>query len=308
MRLDTWLTKWLSLYVEPSRLRWSTVQMYRRSVEAVPSALGAIELSSAGAEEALALRAWLVQVGKETPRAAQLDRLMLSRSLAVAHSLGLTQRPLITPDTCPQIAHQAREAEVLTAEELRAYISAAPSAAPQSYPALFLCCCGLRRGEALGARRADLDADHHTLSIHGQLQRQRGCLRYVPCKTASSERTIVLPPFAWDACSAPPRTLKKLSPYIVSVSPEKLWDDHRAALRAARISKPVTLHGLRHTLATLAALEGCPMQQLQRLLGHSSIKLTADLYAHHLLFTPQDLLTRLPLDFAGHPGARLEIV
>jgi integrase len=49
--------------------------------------------------------------------------------------------------------------------------------------------------------------------------------------------------------------------------------------KAAGLPK-ITLHGLRHTWATLALLEGIPAKVVAEVLGHSSTRITEDLYQH----------------------------
>ncbi len=46
--------------------------------------------------------------------------------------------------------------------------------------------------------------------------------------------------------------------------------------------EPITLHGARHTFATLAIAAGVGFKQLQTSMGHSSITVTLDLYGHLL--------------------------
>ena len=43
---------------------------------------------------------------------------------------------------------------------------------------------------------------------------------------------------------------------------------------------PVKLHGARHTCATLLFEAGQEMKDVQEMLGHSSITVTADIYSH----------------------------
>lgn len=45
---------------------------------------------------------------------------------------------------------------------------------------------------------------------------------------------------------------------------------------------PVTIHSLRHTSATLLIAEGAGIKAVSSHLGHSSIGITSDLYAHSL--------------------------
>ena len=42
----------------------------------------------------------------------------------------------------------------------------------------------------------------------------------------------------------------------------------------------ITLHGTRHTWATLALLEGIPAKVVAEVLGHSSTQVTLDVYSH----------------------------
>jgi integrase len=42
----------------------------------------------------------------------------------------------------------------------------------------------------------------------------------------------------------------------------------------------ITLHGVRHSWATLALLEGIPAKIVAEILGHSSTRVTEDVYQH----------------------------
>ncbi len=42
----------------------------------------------------------------------------------------------------------------------------------------------------------------------------------------------------------------------------------------------IPFHGLRHRAATLLLARGLTLGQIQKVLGHANIRLTADLYAH----------------------------
>ena len=43
---------------------------------------------------------------------------------------------------------------------------------------------------------------------------------------------------------------------------------------------PISFHGLRHSAATLLLARGLTSGQIQKILGHSTIRLTSDLHAH----------------------------
>lgn len=271
MTLADWLEKWYALYVAPGSLAASTKAMYRRAIDAVPRALGEVDLSVLSA---LDVQAWIVQVARKTPRAAQLDRAMLVKALRLASKVGLCAGGIVDPDTVPKPIHAPKEAVILGAEQVRDYLAAAQGS--DCLPLLMLCLCGLRRGEALGARWQDLVGD--CLTVQRQRLRVAGAYMTTRPKSAKAVRTLRLPD---SLCVVLARWPKHLSGWIVDTTPEHLQREHMAVIEAAGLPR-CTLHGLRHTFATLAAGQGVSMKLLQVAMGHSKMQLTADLYADHL--------------------------
>lgn len=269
MTLGEWLETWLLLYVNPAKLAPSTKACYNRAVHALPSSLACVPLQELSP---LTLRKWLLQVAQDHPRAAQLDRLMLLRSLKLAEKAGEAPQGRFDPELLPPIDHEARKASVLDFDQLRAYMDAAARTA--AAPILLLCCCGLRRGEAMGARWENVDLRAGTLKIVGQ--RVGNDLR--PLKTKASVRVIQLPPMVTVILKQQPR---HLAGWVCDLSQQRVYAAHRAALAAADLPQ-VTLHELRHTFATLAVVNGAPMKLVQGALGHAHFAVTADLYADHL--------------------------
>jgi integrase len=53
-----------------------------------------------------------------------------------------------------------------------------------------------------------------------------------------------------------------------------------AYLKAAKITKRIRFHDLRHTAATMMLQAGAPVQHVSKILGHSSIAITVDTYGH----------------------------
>lgn len=271
MTLGEWLETWLSLYVDPSGLAESTKACYHRAVNAIPTALASHDLTTL---TALDLMPWLVSVARTHPRAAQLNRAMASKALKTARKLGLCPGCVIDQDTLPKAPHRPKQTQILTIEQARTYLQAAK--ASPCYPLLALCLCGLRRGEALGARWSDLQDGY--LMVTRQRIRINRAYKVAPLKTSRSERGIRLPEQLLRELELCPRAI---TGWIVDTTPEKLQKEHRRILAMCRLPN-VTLHGLRHTFAAAAAEQGRPMKHLQMALGHSKVKLTADLYADHL--------------------------
>ncbi len=62
-------------------------------------------------------------------------------------------------------------------------------------------------------------------------------------------------------------------------SETSLQSIYEKARKSARLSRTITLHGLRHSFATHMVEKGVPLHVVQELLGHSSIK-TTEIYLH----------------------------
>ena len=63
------------------------------------------------------------------------------------------------------------------------------------------------------------------------------------------------------------------------LEPHELHDNFKALLVKARLPD-IRFHDLRHSAASLMLARGIPLRSIQDILGHSSIALTANLYAH----------------------------
>lgn len=167
--------------------------------------------------------------------------------------------------------------------------------------------CGLRLGEATGLRWEDVDLDTGELHIREQLQRVGRSLVLSPLKTAKSRRTLLLP----EAC------IRELRAHRVKQNEERLkagkrWTDTglvfstyavygegkgtgkrvgsglhpRNVLRVLHaLTKAAGLprcrfHDLRHSAASILLASGVQLAEVSKVLGHSELRLTADLYAH----------------------------
>lgn len=69
----------------------------------------------------------------------------------------------------------------------------------------------------------------------------------------------------------------------------------KAVAQAAEIDKPISSHWARHTGATLLLNEGVPMQIVSKICGHSSSKITEQVYAKLLDETVVDAVTSIKI-------------
>ncbi len=64
--------------------------------------------------------------------------------------------------------------------------------------------------------------------------------------------------------------------------------------------RPIRLHGLRDTCATLMLKAGVPVNVVQKRLGHNTISITLNTYAHALPSMQQDAASRIALMLYSH--------
>lgn len=275
MLTGDYLQLWLDTYITP-RKRPNTAACYRRAIDALPLAVLRCELTDLNG---LQLQAAINHQAARYPRAAQLTYTALHVAMGKAVALHLV--PYSPMDGVEKPDHTPVRTAILTVEQLPAYLSAARSV--PSWPLLLvMATCGLRRGEALGLTWAAVDWQAGTLAVTQQRGRVAGRgMQTAALKTGASARVLPLAGpvarelAAWRAGQA------VLTRWVLDTTPERLARDHASALAAAGLPH-VTLHGLRHSMATAAAETGAPIKLLQGVLGHSSYKLTADLYADHV--------------------------
>lgn len=143
--------------------------------------------------------------------------------------------------------------------------------------ALGLCITmGLRRGEACGLRWRDLDLAEGVAHIRNQrIRLASGAIIDALPKSATSIRDIPIPaPLLAQLRKARPRC-----EYIDGITPSGLDQAHRVLVSRLGL-RHISLHGLRHSMATCSLRHGGDMRSLQSVLGHSSYATTANIYTH----------------------------
>jgi integrase len=153
----------------------------------------------------------------------------------------------------------------------------------------------MRRGEALGLRWSDVDLDVGRASISQTLTYVGTRAVLSEPKTHRSRRFVALAPEAVTALRAqrarqaeerlqvgPGYAGLALCFTSINGTPLNPATVSRAFIRHAEGAglPRMTLHGLRHSWATLALLEGIPTKIVSEILGHSSTRITEDIYQH----------------------------
>lgn len=179
----------------------------------------------------------------------------------------------------------SREAHIVTmsqAEHLADYINPRFAAA-----VLVMAYGGLRVSEALALRRSDLDVDSNIVYItHGQ-RRVVGGISLAAPKSKSSRRPVTVPNFVMEAL---------VGTWGMRQSVEWIFPTERGTMMrydsfVYRFWFPACEkagltdfrpHDLRHSHATDLIDAGVHVNVVKERLGHSSIKITMDLYGHRI--------------------------
>src|SRR5262245_29533001 len=230
-----------------------------------------------------------------------------------------------------KIVHE--EIQPLTAEEIPLFLAAAQQSAPEYY-ALFLCALhtGMRSGELVALRWSDIDFNGKFIRVQKNVYRGKVC----DTKTGKSRRV--------DISDELLHTLEQLRrsrkeeylrrgtneiPECVFLSPGRIiWDEGKPVGReeGKRVDmfnvksrhfhgclakaglRRIRFHDLRHTYATLLLMQGESPAYVKDQLGHSSIKMTVDIYGHWIPGANRQAVNRLPGLHSAAPAQALQAV
>ncbi len=186
------------------------------------------------------------------------------------------------------------EARYLTALEVRSILDNAGTLRYRTALQL-IAVTGLRRGEALALRWEDIDLDSRLLHVRATLARTNLGLNITPPKTESAFRQIALTDslvevlkfhrIAQDQEKALGGN-KYIDKGFVFATETGEPVDPRNLFRALVIASKrsgitgIGLHTLRHSAATTMLEAGVPIHVVSKVLGHSGINITVDIYGH----------------------------
>ena len=156
---------------------------------------------------------------------------------------------------------------------------------------------GIRRGEALGLMWSDVDFEGGIIRVRRSLKREGGAIVTADTKTLKSRRAVRVPsPMMEKLTDLKVLQMEKnlrlgdartKSDFVFTTSvgtPIEPRNVHKEFVRACKRAglghwHP---HELRHSAATLMLANGIKLQVVSQILGHSSTRMTADVYGHIL--------------------------
>lgn len=230
-------------------------------------------------------------------------RSTLRLALNYAMREGYVTRNVAALSKAPRL--DRRERTVLTSEQVGRVIEEARD--ERLWPLwVLIATTGVRVSEALGLVWSDVDGD--VLHVRRQLARINGKWQRVELKTRKSRRDIPLMAqalealqvqrFRQDAERTQARVPRPIDTYVFTTtkghpiqSTSILPPWYRLL---ARMGLPrVTTHDLRHSAATIMFAAGVPLEVIADLLGHSTSRVTADLYRHRVPELQRDAIRRM---------------
>lgn len=301
--VGAYLRAWLD---GPGRtvLKASTWESYEIAIrrQLLP-ALGGIPLAGLRAEHVEHMAAELGAT--MTPKGIRNALSVLGRILAVAERRRQIDRNPVRSVEPPRRSFR-EERPALTPEAARRIRAAV---AGDRLEALYLVtlAAGLRQAEVLGLRWSDVDLEAGVLRVAVVLDRVAGQYVLTEPKTRRSRRTVALPAFAADALRSH-RAAQLLERVAAgSATEEGLvfvtevgrpisagWLSHRwPKIAVAAGLAGVTFHELRHGQASLLVAAGVHPRVVQERLGHATVAMSMNVYAHVATAEDRDAADRL---------------
>jgi integrase len=309
-RLGPYLEYWLENFVKRNR-RPATYALYETNIRLyLNPGLGGRKLARLSVADVQRFLGQRLEKG-DSVRKVQIMRTVLSAALTRAVREELIVRNVARLAELPE--WRPKPVWPWTADEARQFLAVSKSD-PLHAAFVLLVLYGLRRGEVLGLRWADIDFDAGVIHVRQQLQRVRGELRLGPVKTHAGQRNLPLLSLARQALEA---QIGLQARYRLDMGPAWPSTDFVFTSRTGRPIEPrnfvrsfrriceqndvrmITIHHVRHTVASLLKDLSVPARDAQIILGHSRLAVTLEIYTHADEQAQRDALTRLHDLFDG---------
>jgi integrase len=299
LTVSAFLTEWLETSVRPA-VAPRTYESYELTVRLhLAPNIGHVRLHQLSAQGVQRLLNAKRETGLSARTVAYM-RVVLRTALKQAMEWDLVARNVAAMAKPPKA--ESPKFAILSADGARSLLEAAKS---DRLGAIFsvAIACGLRKGEILGLRWSDVDLQARKLSVRQSVQRlsrkltgeATGSLRAAEPKTKSSIRTITIP----DSIVALLRAhrVRQIEARLIAGSQWKesglvftsvvgtaidpsIVNSHLKSVLAKAGLPAIRFHDLRHSAASFMVDQGVHLRAVMAVLGHSSIRITADTYAH----------------------------
>ncbi len=297
--VEVYLRNWLEQKVA-NGLRATTARSYRMHIDGyIVPAIGHLRLRDVRPPhvEDLLRRAAAPRAKGKTPGPSTIRR--IHATVRSAFATAKRQRYIaFNPAVDVELPRTSRpKAHPWEPEELGRFLdhSAADPLGPLFELAAFT---GLRRGELLGLRWADVDVERSRLTVRRQIVQLGHATEVGPIKTAGGQDRVVDLDDATIGALLSHRLRQEEQQQLLAeawadtdhvftredgstLDPRTVTKRFRELTQAAGL-RPVRLHDLRHGQASLMLAAGVPLAVVSKRLGHSSLAITSDTYSHLL--------------------------
>jgi integrase len=275
----------------------NTLINYRWALGPVIDQLGGIKVLELQPEHVERLLARLARAGMARNSVKRV-RAVLGQALDTAMRRGKATRNVARLAEMPATKAPA-EKRSLTVEQAAALLQAAAGDETEAFIVVGLT-LGLRPGELLGVRWADIDLDGRTLEVTGSLKREGSTLRLGDVKRGirQSRRRLNLPDPAVDALRAHRAAQRErrmlagpewvdhglvfTSPFGGPIDPSGMNRKLAKVTERAGIGRWSMTELARHSAASLLSAAGVPLEDIADTLGHSSTRMLEKHYRHQL--------------------------
>ena len=317
MTIGQYLDHWLDNHAT-NRVSPLTLQRYRRIVDQqLKPAFGGVKLRELRPTHVQRHYADALKSGRKRKKGGLSPTTVRQHHLILRHALKCAVKERLISwnptDAVDSPRPVKQEIDVLTEEQTKTMLEVAHSSVAY-VPVLLAATTGMRRGEILGLKWADIDFKKKTLSVRRALEQTKGNLRFKEPKTRSGRRTIALPHMTLEGLRGHKKEQAtrrlQLGPVykdegLVCPSPTGgPWkpDSFSSTFRKLRERVPVPtirFHDLRHSHASQLLKAGVHPKVVSERLGHSTISITLDLYSHVLPGLQEEAAERIDAALGG---------
>ena len=313
--LGEWLEDWLEYVIRPNREDTTYYGYQSIARNHVIPALGRVPLARLDPRRIQAYYSWLRMEKGLSVNTVHKHHILLHTALRTAFRQGLLRENPVDRVEAPRLAPPRQS--YYDPAQLRALLQAVQGH-PLELAVRLAACLGLRRSEICGLRWESVDLKEQVIHVRNVLTTAGGSVVAKQPKTPHSIRKLGV---------AGLKELKELlrrertrqrrraagqtdwvdSGYVIvrrngtPVDPNQLsYDFHRFLERAGL--PPVTLHGLRHTFASLANSARVPLLDIGKTLGHKDCVITGRVYTHIFDQTHQAVISSVDACISGRRG------
>ena len=299
LTLGAWLEQWMDTIVRPNRAE-TTVYAYQKIIDNhLAPALGGVPLLRLAPRDIQQYYSQVQQACGLSPNTLRRHHDLLSSALRTAVRQDLLLHSPMDRVEPPRV--KLYEADFYDPQELKRLYTLVEGLWLE-LPVKLAGSLGPRREEICGLRWENVNFLRRVVYIRQARTAFGSHVVQKETKNRASVRTLYLPEDLLSLLSAEQerqgREVTSPSGYVVldrrgePCSPNALSLAFTRFVRAHQLPR-VTLHGLRHTFATIASFQGVSLFDIGKALGHATPATTGRIYTHLIDRTHQDTLTRV---------------